>query len=385
MAAGIVTVGVHQDQALPRTELGPSPQDRDGHRRAYERRKDVVGAVALGPVPMTVAIVARQQSSQGHLQIVLRTRADLDEGKSGRGVGDEGVDHPVTELGAEPIELAGQIDEGPAGGVDGHQGGVHFAMIAPRDPGCARRSQYGRGPDALLEAPEDAGASRTVWSANVRQVSSTLQGDRGHRHRTWHLPRVPMSADRVTGQRCPWADGSDAMRRYHDDEWGVPSHDDRHLFEFLILEGAQAGLSWSTILNKREGYRQALDAFDPERIARYDEAKLAELLGNPGIVRNRLKVRGTVSNASAFLQTCDEFGVFAAYLWDWVDGKPIVNRPRTMADLPARSELSDRLGRDLKRRGFTFVGSTIVYAYLQAVGVVNDHLASCPAATRASN
>jgi DNA-3-methyladenine glycosylase I len=185
-------------------------------------------------------------------------------------------------------------------------------------------------------------------------------------------------------QRCPWAESSDAMRRYHDEEWCVPSHDDRHLFEFLILEGAQAGLSWSTILNKREGYRQAFDDFDPHRVVRYDEAKLVELLANPGIVRNRLKVRGTVSNARAFLETQDEFGSFATYLWAWVDGKPLVNRPRSMADLPARTDLSDRVGRDLKRRGFTFVGSTIVYSYLQAVGVVNDHLVTCPAAARAS-
>ena len=169
------------------------------------------------------------------------------------------------------------------------------------------------------------------------------------------------------------------MRRYHDEEWGVPLHDDRGLFEFLILEGAQAGLSWSTILNKRENYRKAFDRFDPRKVARYDEEKLATLLADPGIVRNRLKVRGTVTNARAFLETCDEFGSFGAYLWGWVDGTPIVNRPRSMDDVPARTDLSDRVGKDLKRRGFTFVGSTIVYAYLEAVGVVNDHLAGCPA------
>ncbi len=172
------------------------------------------------------------------------------------------------------------------------------------------------------------------------------------------------------------------MRRYHDEEWGIPSHDDRHLFELLILEGAQAGLSWSTILNKRENYRRAFDGFDPQRIAGYDHGKIADLLDDPGIVRNRLKVRGTVTNAQAFLKTCDEFGSFASYLWGWVDGTPIINRPRSMADLPARTDLSDRIGKDLKRRGFTFVGSTIVYAHLQAVGVVNDHLITCPAANR---
>jgi DNA-3-methyladenine glycosylase I len=184
----------------------------------------------------------------------------------------------------------------------------------------------------------------------------------------------------IGGVRCPWAEGSDAMRRYHDEEWGVPSHDDRHLFELLILEGAQAGLSWSTILNKRAGYRRAFDGFDPNPIAHYGEAKLAELLEDPGIVRNRLKVRGTVTNAQAFLATVDEFGSFAEYMWRWVDGTPIANRPRSMADLPARTDLSDRIGKDMKRRGFTFVGSTIIYSYLQSVGIVSDHLVTCPAA-----
>jgi DNA-3-methyladenine glycosylase I len=168
------------------------------------------------------------------------------------------------------------------------------------------------------------------------------------------------------------------MRRYHDEEWGVPSHDDIHLFELLILEGAQAGLSWSTILNKRDNYRRALDGFDPTKISRYGEGKIMALLDDPGIVRNRLKVRGTVTNAGVFLDTVEEHGSFADYLWPWVDGTPIVNRPRTMADLPARTELSDRLSKDLKRRGFTFVGSTIVYSYLQAVGVIDDHLVRCP-------
>ncbi len=178
--------------------------------------------------------------------------------------------------------------------------------------------------------------------------------------------------------RCAWAESSDAMRAYHDQEWGVPSRDDPYLFEMLLLEGAQAGLSWSTILGKRDNYRRALDGFDAGRIARYDEAKLASLLADPGIVRNRLKVAGTVRNARAFLATQAEHGSFAAYLWAWVDGTPVVNRPRSVADLPAHTELSDRVSKDLKRRGFTFVGSTIVYSYLQAVGVVNDHIAGCP-------
>jgi DNA-3-methyladenine glycosylase I len=169
------------------------------------------------------------------------------------------------------------------------------------------------------------------------------------------------------------------MRRYHDQEWGVPSHDDAHLFEMLLLEGAQAGLSWSTVLNKRENYRKALDGFDAGRIARYDQGRLDRLLQDPGIVRNRLKVRSTVTNARAFLATQAEYGTFDAYLWSWVEGTPLVNRPRSSADLPARTELSDRLAKDLKQRGFTFVGSTIVYAYLQSVGLVDDHLVGCPA------
>lgn len=179
-------------------------------------------------------------------------------------------------------------------------------------------------------------------------------------------------------QRCPWAEGSDAYRAYHDNEWGVPSHDEAHLFEMLLLEGAQAGLSWSTILNKRENYRRALDGFDVKRVARYDDRKLASLLEDPGIVRNRLKVQATVKNARAFLAVQDELGSFDAYLWSWVDGRPIVNHPRALGDVPARSELSDAISKDLKKRGFTFVGSTIIYAYLQAVGVVDDHLVSCP-------
>jgi DNA-3-methyladenine glycosylase I len=179
---------------------------------------------------------------------------------------------------------------------------------------------------------------------------------------------------------CTWAEGSsDLMRAYHDTEWGKPSRDDPHLFELLLLEGAQAGLSWSTVLNKRENYRRALDGFDPNRIARYDDAKVAKLLEDPGIIRNRLKVQSTIKNAKAFLATQSEHGSFVEYLWGWVDDRPVVNRPRTMADVPASTELSDRIARDLKRRGFTFVGTTIVYAYLQATGVVDDHLVGCPA------
>jgi DNA-3-methyladenine glycosylase I len=170
------------------------------------------------------------------------------------------------------------------------------------------------------------------------------------------------------------------MRAYHDDEWGVPSRDDTHLFEMLMLEGAQAGLSWSTILDKRENYRRAFDDFDVARVARYSDKKLERLLGDPGIVRNRLKVASAVRNAKAFLAVQAEYGSFARYLWEWVDDTPIVNRPRTTADLPTHTELSDRVAKDLKKRDFNFVGTTIVYSYLQAVGVINDHLVTCPKA-----
>jgi DNA-3-methyladenine glycosylase I len=167
--------------------------------------------------------------------------------------------------------------------------------------------------------------------------------------------------------------------QYHDAEWGVPAWNDRTQFEFLILEGAQAGLSWSTILNKREGYRSAFADFDPEAVAAFDEARILELLDDRAIVRNRLKVRGAVKNARAFLAVQEEHGSFDAYLWAWVDGSPVVNHPTTTAELPARTELSDAVGKDLKRRGFTFVGSTIVYSFLQSCGLVDDHLVGCPA------
>ncbi|MCW2525040.1 MAG: DNA-3-methyladenine glycosylase [Frankiales bacterium] len=178
--------------------------------------------------------------------------------------------------------------------------------------------------------------------------------------------------------RCAWADSTDLMRDYHDTEWGMPSHDDRYLFELITLEGAQAGLSWSTVLNKRAHYRQVLDGFEPAVIVSYDEAKLAELVLDPGIIRHRLKIQSLVTNAAAFLQLQAEHGRFADYLWAWVDDEPLSNRPRPGAALPARTELSDRVSKDLKKRGFRFVGSTIVYSYLQAVGVIDDHASDCP-------
>jgi DNA-3-methyladenine glycosylase I len=178
-------------------------------------------------------------------------------------------------------------------------------------------------------------------------------------------------------QRCAWAGSDPLYVAYHDDEWGVPVHDDHTLFEFLILEGAQAGLSWATILRKRENYRRAFDRFDPQVVARYDERKIEALLGDPGIVRNRLKISAAVQNAQAFLKVQQEFTSFDHYIWRFVDGKPCINAWESLADIPAKTSLSDAVSRDLIQRGFRFVGSTIVYAYMQAVGLVNDHVVTC--------
>jgi DNA-3-methyladenine glycosylase I len=176
--------------------------------------------------------------------------------------------------------------------------------------------------------------------------------------------------------RCPWAK-SELYCQYHDHEWGVPAHDDTHLFEMLILEGAQAGLSWETILKKRENYRAAFDRFDARRMASYNDAKLAALLGNPGIVRNRLKVNAAVQNAKAFLQAQEEFGSFDTYIWQFVGGKPVQNGWASLNEVPARTAQSDAMSKDLSKRGFKFVGSTICYAFMQATGMVNDHLTEC--------
>jgi DNA-3-methyladenine glycosylase I len=167
------------------------------------------------------------------------------------------------------------------------------------------------------------------------------------------------------------------MIRYHDEEWGVPVHDDRTLFEFLILEGAQAGLSWSTILNKRENYRKAFEEFDPKSVAAFDRRKVRQLLRDPGIVRNRLKIASTIGNAKAFLRVQGEFGSFDRYIWQFVGGKPLVNKRKSLRQVPARSAESDAMSKDLKRHGFNFVGSTICYAFMQAVGMVNDHVVDC--------
>jgi DNA-3-methyladenine glycosylase I len=176
--------------------------------------------------------------------------------------------------------------------------------------------------------------------------------------------------------RCAWASNELAIL-YHDKEWGVPSHDDRHLFEFILLEGAQAGLSWDTILRKRENYRAAFSQFDPRRIARYDRRKIDSLMEDAGIIRNKLKIHSAIANAHAFLKVQREFGSFDRYVWQFVGGKPRVNSIRSMKQLPARTTESDAMSKDLKKRGFNFVGSTICYAFMQAVGLVNDHVVTC--------
>jgi len=177
-------------------------------------------------------------------------------------------------------------------------------------------------------------------------------------------------------KRCGWAK-NDLAIEYHDTEWGVPLHDDHGLFEFLILEGAQAGLSWDTILRKRDAYREAFDGFDPAKVARYSEAKQAKLMTNEGIVRNRLKIASAVRNAKAFLEVQKEFGSFDSYIWGFVDGRPIDGKRKELSEVPASTEISDAITKDLKKRGFNFVGSTIMYAFMQATGMANDHLVNC--------
>ena len=185
----------------------------------------------------------------------------------------------------------------------------------------------------------------------------------------------------MSGKRCQWAGSeggkSSLMIEYHDEEWGVPVHDDRLLFEFLILEGAQAGLSWSTVLNKRQRYREVFDGFDPVKVASYDEAKVAELLNDAGIIRNKLKVRSAISNARLFLEIQDEVGSFDKYIWQFVGGEPKINRWRTLAEIPAMTTESDAMSHALKKAGFRFIGSTICYAFMQATGMVNDHTSDC--------
>lgn len=178
-------------------------------------------------------------------------------------------------------------------------------------------------------------------------------------------------------ERCAWVTNDPIYIDYHDNEWGIPVFDDRKLFEMLILEGAQAGLSWITILKRRENYRKAFDHFDFEKVAQYDEGKIQDLLANPGIIRNQRKIRSTVTNAKHFIEIRQTYGSFSNYLWGFVDGNPIINHWKNQTEVPAETELSKRISRDLKKRGFSFVGPTIIYSFLQATGVVNDHLVSC--------
>ncbi len=178
-------------------------------------------------------------------------------------------------------------------------------------------------------------------------------------------------------ERCNWGNSNPLMIKYHDEEWGVPLHDDRKLFEFFVLEGFQAGLSWQIVLNKREGFREAFDYFDPEIVAKYDRLKMEELMNNASIIRNRLKIAACINNARCFLEVQNEFGSFDKYIWQFVDYKPIVNSFSDLKDLPAKTPLSDKISKDLKKRGFKFVGSTVIYAHMQATGMVNDHLVGC--------
>jgi len=178
-------------------------------------------------------------------------------------------------------------------------------------------------------------------------------------------------------KRCPWVGEDDLYIKYHDEEWGVPVYDDQKLFEFLILEGAQAGLSWITILKKRENYRKLFDNFDAKKIEKYKSRKIEELLNDAGIVRNRLKINSTISNAKAFLKICEQYGSFSEYIWSFTNGKPLINQWKLLQDIPAKTELSDKMSKDLKKAGFNFIGSTICYAFMQAVGIVNDHTLDC--------
>lgn len=177
--------------------------------------------------------------------------------------------------------------------------------------------------------------------------------------------------------RCAWCEKDDFYRKYHDEEWGVPVYDDHTIFEFLVLESFQAGLSWQTILRKRENFRSAFNDFNYKKIAHYSEEKVEELMQDAGIIRNRLKILATINNAQRFVEVQQEFGTFSKYIWNFVDGKPIINHPQTLKDVPATSTISDRLAKDLKKRGFKFLGSTVMYAHMQATGMVNDHVADC--------
>jgi len=247
---------------------------------------------------------------------------------------------------------------------------VHAALLQAIDDAlhqlCRRGEALGlREPAGGFVESHQVGESPTDIDCNQQQVRSS------------GVPKRYHGAMNDTKRRCPWSLGSEQYLLYHDEEWGVPVHNDRRLFEFLILEGAQAGLSWSTILNKRDNYRRAFARFDPAKVARFRARDVRRLMADAGIVRNRLKIESAIGNARAFLEVRREFGSFDAYLWGFVNGRPQQNFRRSMKQVPARTPLSDAISKDLKLRGFRFVGSTIVYAYMQAVGMVNDHLTAC--------
>ena len=222
----------------------------------------------------------------------------------------------------------------------------------------------------------------------MKSWQSTINNERNVSRLTFAVSRLGILKDMKesiykqswedkTMERCPWPGIDEMYIKYHDEEWGVPVHDDRKHFEFLILEGAQAGLSWATILKRRDNYRKAYDNFDPVKVAKYDEAKVEELLGNAGIIRNRKKIESSINNAKQFLEVQKEFGSFDNYIWTFVNHKPVINSWKELSEIPANTALSDRISKDLKKRGFSFVGSTIIYAHIQAIGLVNDHLVSC--------
>lgn len=243
-----------------------------------------------------------------------------------------------------------------------------------------RRDLERLGPVTIYKLLKEHGYPATLNM--VYAIAGALRGTEWNRLPAPLKAQLKAEAANAIRPRCRWAGSDPLYQRYHDEEWGVPVHDDRTLFEFLILEGAQAGLSWITILRKREAYRAAFDGFDPARVARYDRRRIARLLRDPGIVRNRLKIEAAVANARAFLAVQDEFGSFDRYVWRFVGGRPQVNRPATLAQVPARTPASDALSKDLQQRGFRFVGSTICYAFMQAVGMVDDHTRDCFRARR---
>jgi DNA-3-methyladenine glycosylase I len=267
----------------------------------------------------------------------------------------------------------------PGAGPEISRGRARAAKPAGKAaPSRARPSQPKRRGAIAARTPSKKRAAANARGSTPRLRQRDVTVDVHGKLVTRRPPGAPIR------RRCGWAEGGDELyARYHDEEWGRPSRDDRHLFEMLILEGAQAGLSWITILRKRDNYRRAFDGFDPHKMARYDARRIAELMRDSGIVRNRLKIEAAVANARAFLEVQKEMGSFARFLWSFVGGKPIVVRRRTLADVPASTPESDAMSKALKKRGFKFVGSTICYAFMQATGLVNDHADGCFLAQRA--